>query len=31
MSKYIMRLDDACEKRDIEKWNCMEVLLDNRL
>ena len=28
MSKYIMRLDDACEKRDIEKWNRMEVLLD---
>lgn len=29
MSKYIMRLDDACEKRDIEKWDRMEVLLDN--
>lgn len=29
MSKqYIMRLDDACEKRDIEKWNRMEKLLD---
>ena len=23
-----MRLDDACEKRDIEKWNRMEELLD---
>lgn len=28
MSKYIIRLDDACEKRDIEKWNKMEELLD---
>ena len=28
MSKYIMRLDDACEKRDIEKWDRIEVLLD---
>ena len=28
MSKYIMRLDDACEKRDIKKWNRMEELLD---
>lgn len=28
MSKYIMRLDDACEKRDIEKWDAIEVLLD---
>ena len=29
MSKqYIIRLDDACEKRDIEKWNRMEKLLD---
>lgn len=28
MSKYIMRLDDACEKRDIEKWDRMEELLD---
>lgn len=28
MQKYIMRLDDACEKRDIEKWNLMEELLD---
>lgn len=25
---YIIRLDDACEKRDIEKWNRMEKLLD---
>lgn len=23
-----MRLDDACEKRDVEKWNIMEELLD---
>lgn len=28
MGRYIMRLDDACEKRDIEKWNRMECLLD---
>lgn len=28
MSKYIMRLDDACEKRDVAKWNHMEELLD---
>lgn len=28
MSKYIIRLDDACEKMDIEKWNRMENVLD---
>lgn len=28
MSKYIMRLDDAAEKMDTEKWNRMEQLLD---
>lgn len=28
MSKYILRLDDACEKMDIEKWDRMEQLLD---
>lgn len=28
MTEYIMRLDDACEKRDIEKWDRMELLLD---
>lgn len=28
MTKYIMRLDDACEKRDIKNWNRMELLLD---
>lgn len=28
MSKYILRLDDACEKMDIEKWDRMEKLLD---
>lgn len=28
MTKFIMRLDDACEKMDIIKWNRMEVLLD---
>ena len=28
MSKYILRLDDACEKMDREKWNQMEKLLD---
>lgn len=28
MSKYIMRLDDACPKRDVEKWDRMEALLD---
>lgn len=25
---YFIRLDDACDKRDVEKWNQMEVLLD---
>lgn len=28
MPKYIMRLDDACPKRDIKKWDRIEVLLD---
>lgn len=28
MSKYIMRLDDAATKMDVEKWNRMEQLLD---
>lgn len=28
MNKYIIRLDDACEKMDIEKWDRMEQLLD---
>ncbi len=28
MSKYIIRLDDASEKRDVEKWNRIEALLD---
>ena len=28
MSKYIMRLDDAAEKMDVEKWNRIELLLD---
>ncbi len=28
MSKYIMRLDDACEKRHIRNWDRMEKLLD---
>lgn len=28
MGKYILRLDDACEKMDIEKWNRIESLLD---
>lgn len=28
MAKYIMRLDDACEKRDIIKWERIEGLLD---
>ncbi len=27
-SKYILRLDDACEKRNIEKWEQVEFLLD---
>lgn len=26
-SKYIMRLDDACERRNLEKWNRIEELL----
>lgn len=29
MGNYIIRLDDACEKRDIEKWDRMEKLLDD--
>ena len=28
MTKYLMRLDDACEKRNIENWDRMEALLD---
>lgn len=28
MRKFILRLDDACEKRDVEKWNTIEELLD---
>lgn len=28
LSKYIIRLDDACEKRDIDKWNRIETILD---
>ena len=28
MAKYIMRLDDACPKRDVEKWDRIEDLLD---
>lgn len=28
MRKLIIRLDDACEYRDVEKWNRMERLLD---
>jgi len=28
MSKYIIRLDDACERRDIQKWDRVEALLD---
>lgn len=29
MSKFIIRLDDACERRDREKWDRMENLLDS--
>lgn len=29
MSKFIIRLDDACERRDREKWDRMEKLLDS--
>ena len=29
MSKYIIRLDDACEKRDIARWDRIEILLDS--
>ena len=29
LSKYIIRLDDACEKRDIDKWDRIETVLDN--
>ncbi len=28
MSSYIIRLDDACEKRNIENWNRIESLLN---
>ena len=28
MSKYIMRLDDACERMNCENWTKMEFLLD---
>lgn len=28
MSKYIIRLDDACPKMDIDKWSRIETLLD---
>ncbi len=28
VGRYIIRLDDACEKMDIEKWTRMEKLLD---
>lgn len=28
MTNYIMRLDDACEKRNMDNWNRMETLLD---
>ena len=28
MRKFIMRLDDACEKMDVIKWDKMEVILD---
>ena len=28
MTRYIMRLDDACPKRDIAQWDRMESLLD---
>lgn len=28
MSKYILRLDDACEKRNVVNWDRMEVLCD---
>ncbi len=28
MTTYFIRLDDACPKRDIRKWDQMEILLD---
>ena len=28
MRQFIIRLDDACEKRDVEKWDAIENLLD---
>lgn len=28
MTRYLMRLDDACPKRDVIKWDRMEKLLD---
>ena len=29
MTKYIMRLDDACPHWDAGKWNRIESILDN--
>lgn len=28
MKRYYLRLDDACEKMDVEKWNRIEAILD---
>ena len=28
MKKYLIRLDDACEKMDISKWNRIEDIFD---
>ena len=28
MTMYLMRLDDACEKRNVKNWDRMEALLD---
>lgn len=28
MTSYLMRLDDACEKRNMEAWDRIEQLLD---
>ncbi len=28
MTQYILRLDDACERMDVEKWICIEEICD---
>lgn len=28
MTRFVMRLDDACEGHDVERWDRMEQVLD---